>query len=39
VLEVLFLNLQQKGYTTPIDLEGIPDQFISHGNTKKLLKI
>jgi 1-deoxy-D-xylulose-5-phosphate synthase len=25
-------------YSIPIDLQGIPDRFISHGNSKKLLK-
>lgn len=25
-------------YAVPIDLEGIPDEFISHGNSKKLLE-
>ena len=25
-------------YSIPIDLQGIPDQFISHGNSKKLLR-
>jgi 1-deoxy-D-xylulose-5-phosphate synthase len=27
-----------QGYTIPVDLEGIPDEFISHGNSKKLLE-
>ena len=25
-------------YSIPVNLQGIPDQFISHGNSKELLK-